>query len=107
MGSVADERLHGLVHFRWAAGFVWVFAYAAAAGPETPPAASSGSVLMLEASPSSRLLYFEQSGGFISSVAKPIPGSAREPMPPLPARNAKGSAPRVPIVRATSAASKP
>ena len=106
MESVADDRLHGLARFRCVPGLACALVLVAAAGPEPARAAASGSVLTLEENPSSKVLYLEESGGLITPVPKPPPGSAREPLAPLPARDAKAPAPRPPITRADPATNK-
>ena len=106
MGILADQRLHRLARFRYVPVLACALACAAAAGTEPPRAAASGSVLKLEERASSRVLYFEESGGLIAPVATPPPGSARERLPPLPARDAKAPMSRPPIARADPAASK-
>ena len=100
MGSVADDALRGVARFRCGPGFACVLAYAAIAGPAPPRAATSGSVLKIEESPASRVLYFEESGGLITPVAKPMPGGDRESPAPLLKRSTKALTPVSPIARA-------
>ena len=83
-----------------------MLAYAAAAGPELPQTNDTRPKLKIEEKASSGVLYFEESGGFAPPVAKPLPGSIRQPPPPLPASGSPKLtpsptiaplAPRVPI----------
>lgn len=74
-----------------------------AAEPEAPRPASSGSILKHEERPPSGVLYFEESGGLITPLGKPRPGSARQPVPPFPSREAKVPTTRAPVVRARPA----
>ena len=104
MGRGADDSLRGVARFRCGPGLVCVLAYAATAGPAPPRATTPDSALKIEKSAASQVIYFEESGGLITPVAKPPPGSAREPLPPFPARAAKASRPRPPVARTEPAA---
>ena len=107
MGSAASQRVHRLAKFRYVPGLACMLAYAAAAGPEPPPkAAGSGPVLEFDESPSSRVLYIQESGGLMAPIAKPLPGNVRSPLPPLPGRDAKASTPRPPTTHKDPAAGK-
>ncbi len=74
MKSIVSNCFYGLTPLQWLAGLACALTCAVA----------SGAVLTLEESRSSRILYFEESGGVISAASKPLPGGAREPMPPIP-----------------------
>ena len=100
MGSVAEDALRGVARFRCGPGLACVLAYAAIAGPAPPRPAASGSVLKIEESPVSRVLYFEESGGLITPVAKPLPGSVRESPMPMLKRSTKALTPDSPVARA-------
>ena len=88
-----------------------MLAYAAAAGPELPEASDARPKLTIEEKASSGVLYFEESGGFKPPVGKPLPGSIRQPPPPLPASGSTAPspptiapvAPRAPIAPIPSA----
>ena len=97
MGSGADNSLRSVAQFRCGPGLLCLLAYAATAGPQPPRNASSESAVKFEESPPSRMLYFEESGGIITPVVKPPPGSARAPLAPLRARDGKLSTTRPPV----------
>ena len=61
----------------------WYLASGAIASTATAGTDGRESVTARDAKPSSRILYFEESGGLLNSLAKPVPGSARPPMPAL------------------------
>jgi hypothetical protein len=62
----------------------WPHALAAPAEPASPGAkGASGAVLKYEEGPGPRILYHEAKGGILVPVAPPIPGSARDAMPPV------------------------
>lgn len=78
---------------------VCALACSANAGPAPPRPAGSGPTIMIEESPGSRVLYFEESGGLLTPLIKPPPDSARIPLPPLPTREAKVPTPGPRVVR--------
>lgn len=103
MGSVADDSVRGVVLLRYGTGIVSVLACAATAGPAPPGAAASEPRLKIEESPSSRVLYFEESGGLITPAYKPPPRSLREPLPLFPALTTKALPPGPPVANARKA----
>ena len=61
----------------------WYVASAVVASSAVAAPDGRESVAPRDAKPSSRILYFEESGGLLNSLAKPVPGSARLPLPSL------------------------
>ncbi len=61
----------------------WYLTSAAVASTATAGTDARELVSPSNANPSPRILYFEESGGLLNSLAKPVPGSARPPMPAL------------------------
>lgn len=89
MGNFVRQLLHLFARPRRLPDLTSLFALVAVGAFWLPQTSAFGSVLKHEESPSSRILYLTESGGLITSNAKPVPGSEREPMPPLAAPSAK------------------
>ena len=106
MRGNSDERLHQLARLRCLPGLACVLAYAAVAGSDPPRAKVPGSVIRIEETPPTRILYFEESGGIITPVATPPASSVRLPLAPFSAQGAKVPAHRPPIARTTPAPGK-
>ncbi len=102
MGMSEEERLRKTARIRYASGFACLFAYAAFAGPEKPLPGNTGARVKIDEQPPSRILYFEESGGLITPVAKPPPGSVRQQDPLPPIGNAGSPIkPRSPVAQGT------
>lgn len=107
MGGVAEGQPNRTSRIARAVACVFACA-ASAAGQEAPrpapaPARPSGGAAKLEEGKSPRILYFEESGGLISPIARPKSGSGREPVPPLPEKGAVAPAKPAPVARVPAA----
>ena len=76
MKSVEEDRLHCFVQFRYFPALASLLAFSASAGSE----------LKFQESPSSNVIYLEETGGIISSVVKPLKGNTN-PILPGPLQN--------------------
>lgn len=83
----ARPRLSGRVGCAVAALFCLPALGAPPALPEPPPVkGAAGRVIQYEEAPSGRILYKEEGGVTMRPVAPAVPGSRRDPLPPIDAR---------------------
>ncbi len=106
MGNFLERRMRGISRLPRSPWIACALACAASAAGPDPPRPASGSVVEYGESPPSGVLYHEESGGLITPLAKPSPGSGRKPLPPLPARDAKAAGSRAPVVSAPAVEGK-